>query len=614
MIITIVHRNLKTFKVLSDSEQEDYELLRRTPRRVRFGGEIVKLRTPDSDSNQPSDDNDASIVIKPGTKSESLIEIRYVDSNGTRICSKTRKSLIPIRSKQDTQSAPSSPKKMMLHINRNKSKSSPNLTKINNYAKVSRIPRRYVYRRNERSIHIRIDEGSNVKIKDTNIFADTIKDKTRTLHKSQIQLKTNDKLTNKYETMGLNKKTEQLKTVQQQSQTPEPRKEQQIQSKAQQMQKKEQHISRKDQLIQRSDQLKRREQQIQEKIPLLQRREQQIQRDEQQMQRNEQQIQANEQQIQRKEQQSQMKNIQGYEQKIIKQAEENDDDGKNRNNEEKNLVYSNVRSTSPIPGPRRNSREDEFSPIPIHNEIEVFHNLTRSPERQQQKNEARNKIISENNDKIVRIDAKHVKEDRPITAVDNVYFNAKKPTRNIQTADQRTELLHPFAAGIPRKSLNSPIRAVYSPHIQENLIDSRHDRIKIGDNLKSVAVVPSPTPSNLQTNLLSTVTSQKNTSATSSTTQSSHRTLSSTSASINSNNNNNYQQLDVPADARNNFQSFKIYPNSDSFEFSDNSTQNKSGECLTSSFTSTSSLRDKEDEKFGKLIANIIDGILFKVS
>lgn len=47
-------------KVLTDeSEQDEYELHRRTPRRVRFGGEIVKMRTPDSDGNLTNEECDA---------------------------------------------------------------------------------------------------------------------------------------------------------------------------------------------------------------------------------------------------------------------------------------------------------------------------------------------------------------------------------------------------------------------------------------------------------------------------------------------------------------------------------------------------------------------------
>lgn len=41
------------------SPPDDTEPSRRTPRRVRFGGEVVKMRTPDSDALQSSDQDDS---------------------------------------------------------------------------------------------------------------------------------------------------------------------------------------------------------------------------------------------------------------------------------------------------------------------------------------------------------------------------------------------------------------------------------------------------------------------------------------------------------------------------------------------------------------------------
>lgn len=52
--------NKSLVKVLTDSEHEEYDAMRRTPRRVRFGGEVVKMRTPDSDNVHNSEDDDPS--------------------------------------------------------------------------------------------------------------------------------------------------------------------------------------------------------------------------------------------------------------------------------------------------------------------------------------------------------------------------------------------------------------------------------------------------------------------------------------------------------------------------------------------------------------------------
>lgn len=138
-------------KVLTDDSEEDYEP-RRTPRRVRFGGEIVKLRTPDSDSNQPSDlDNDSTITITPreSGSDKPVIEIHYTDKKTQRSKS-VSKSSIPVpnaKKEKVVQSEPSSPARSDSKVKR-KFRSSPNLSKMQNVfgEKVpnggSRIPRR----------------------------------------------------------------------------------------------------------------------------------------------------------------------------------------------------------------------------------------------------------------------------------------------------------------------------------------------------------------------------------------------------------------------------------------------------------------------------------------
>lgn len=84
-------------KVFSDSDNEEiFELRRRTPRRVRFGGEIVKLRTPDSDSNHPSDlDNDITITTTSNNDSNNpVIEIKFITDERKKYY--RSRSLIPV--------------------------------------------------------------------------------------------------------------------------------------------------------------------------------------------------------------------------------------------------------------------------------------------------------------------------------------------------------------------------------------------------------------------------------------------------------------------------------------------------------------------------------------
>lgn len=328
-------RNMNTFKVLTDSDQDDYELLRRTPRRVRFGGEIVKMRTPDSDSNHPSDDNDTSIVITPGDQTESLIEIRYVE-NGTRITNRRSRSLIPVR-KNQTQSAPNSPRKDP-KINRAKSKSSPNLTRQNN---LSKIPRMFEHRKEiytQRSIHIKINETNrNIKkIEKPKIYSNTIQ-----------------------------------KSSQPKQEIPPPL----IHVKLPEIElKKTNELFRKQDLTSKVEQ-----------PPAL------------------------------------------------------------KNTLE--LTQGETLLTSPTPRPRRNSREGGFSPICVHNEIEVLHNLTRSPERtaksittKKEKEENQEKT-DKNKLKWTTNDLQNIREnaeERHLTTADNILYNTvnKEEKRNIRTADQ----------------------------------------------------------------------------------------------------------------------------------------------------------------------------------
>lgn len=76
--------NQGVIKVLNDDSESDfYEEARkspRTPRKVRFGGESFKSRTPESDSSCQADDNEGS-----------TLKITVTDAISIR----TRKSLIP---------------------------------------------------------------------------------------------------------------------------------------------------------------------------------------------------------------------------------------------------------------------------------------------------------------------------------------------------------------------------------------------------------------------------------------------------------------------------------------------------------------------------------------
>lgn len=114
-------------KVLTDdSEQDEYEMLRRTPRRVRFGGEVVKMRTPDSDSNEAA-------------RNKEKIHEEKAENQ-------TARSFIPVAvaSNEKSNSEPNSPRR---ENKKSKTKvvyrSSPNLQHVfGPKVNTSRIPRR----------------------------------------------------------------------------------------------------------------------------------------------------------------------------------------------------------------------------------------------------------------------------------------------------------------------------------------------------------------------------------------------------------------------------------------------------------------------------------------
>lgn len=157
-------------RILTDDSEEE---LRRTPRRVRFGGEIVKMRTPDSDSNQPSDmEGDVTMVVKPwdDQSDQASIQIRC-DEALTKKKSSTSKhsrSGIPVPSLQKSKTirsepgSPVKPRNSTLGAKKFKSKSSPNLSSNLGEelaAGASRIPRR-----NVNTIKANIVQGTTIRI------------------------------------------------------------------------------------------------------------------------------------------------------------------------------------------------------------------------------------------------------------------------------------------------------------------------------------------------------------------------------------------------------------------------------------------------------------------
>lgn len=551
--------------MLTDSDQENYDLLRRTPRRVRFGGEIVKLRTPDSDSNQPSDDNDAAIVITPGgLKTESLIEIRY-NGTGAKISSRSRKSLIPVR-KQDTQSEPNSPQRSFT-ATKTKSKSSPNLLKPGN---ISRIPRRFT-RTKERSIRIKINDGKKTvrKVKETKTYTDSSTSVKRKVDEVSVVnhkaggAKKVERLSRKerHEKQSLKEKRESKKEELHKKEQEHPKdghykKEEPYkidgQHKIDGQYKKEGQYKKDgeyktdgqykmDAQYKKNGQLKN---EGKYKLERQYKKEDQYNKDGQY---------ENESQY-RKEKQSK------YEHQSIKQPQSKVDQQLASTKEEKerkqkggkHLELSRV-VTSPIPGPRRNSRESEFSPIPIHNEIEVFHNLTRSPERDQMTKKELDSFTTEaqSEPRITKVQ-KVNKDERPITASDNVFFNTnslvnkrKEPTRNIHTSDHV----------LLQQSQN---KAVFEMSSDSSMSKANGDKGESGTK---------------------------------------------------SNSNNNF------------YQSFKVCSNS--FELSESPevpSKDESGECLLTCSSSGGGGDARKPEKkgtdthFGKLEGEIVDGLFFKVS
>lgn len=121
-------QNSGIVKILTDDSEQDDDNHRRTPRRVRFGGEIVKMRTPDSDSNTTGDEKEP-IKTKRHTKSAHNL-----------------RSYIPVRvsSNRKSHSEPNSPQREKKH---SFSLSAPDLRKSGHVfgpkvGIVSKIPRR----------------------------------------------------------------------------------------------------------------------------------------------------------------------------------------------------------------------------------------------------------------------------------------------------------------------------------------------------------------------------------------------------------------------------------------------------------------------------------------
>lgn len=147
--IFFLRQNVGIVKVLMDDSEQDDELQRRTPRRVRFGGEVVKMRTPDSDSNGTGDENEAA-KAKRYTKSAQNV-----------------RSFIPVRisANRKTRSEPNSPQRVNKGQKHNIYISVPDLSKTKHVfgpkiGGVSKIPRR-----NKAVIHntIKITIDSNPK-------------------------------------------------------------------------------------------------------------------------------------------------------------------------------------------------------------------------------------------------------------------------------------------------------------------------------------------------------------------------------------------------------------------------------------------------------------------
>lgn len=126
--LLLFRRNSGIVRVLTDDSEQDDDAHRRTPRRVRFGGEVVKMRTPDSDSNTTGDEKEPT-KNKRHTKSAHNV-----------------RSFIPVRisSNRKSHSEPSSPQRKKKY---NFYLSTPDLSKSGHVfgpkvVGASRIPRR----------------------------------------------------------------------------------------------------------------------------------------------------------------------------------------------------------------------------------------------------------------------------------------------------------------------------------------------------------------------------------------------------------------------------------------------------------------------------------------
>lgn len=112
------------------SQRHDADSISRSPRKVHFGGEVVKMRTPESDSNvNSSDDNDvqtAVIIDRPTS-------IKITLSDNIAAIKTHHKSLIPVRV-TTVNSNPTTPKKKIKPKRHHKS--APELGSLEN----SKIP------------------------------------------------------------------------------------------------------------------------------------------------------------------------------------------------------------------------------------------------------------------------------------------------------------------------------------------------------------------------------------------------------------------------------------------------------------------------------------------
>lgn len=118
--------NKSLVKVLTDSEHEEYDAMRRTPRRVRFGGEVVKMRTPDSDNVNNSD-------VEELTDDSS----KHDENSGIGESLKRRKSrsMIPLPT-IPIKSLPKYRKQQLEPLDLNDKRKSKSLNDISEYCKV----------------------------------------------------------------------------------------------------------------------------------------------------------------------------------------------------------------------------------------------------------------------------------------------------------------------------------------------------------------------------------------------------------------------------------------------------------------------------------------------